>query len=125
MNEYFVYILRCSDGSLYTGVTNDYQTRLWQHQAGIDRHCYTYKRRPVELVYVGIFGDINEAISWEKKVKRWTRKKKEALIKQQWDCFPELAKCRNVTQHLKNTTIRRMRYSMRKNLSVILSSVEG
>ena len=81
MNEYFVYILRCSDDSLYAGVTNDYLHRLWQHREGIDPHCYTYKRRPVELAYVGIFGDINEAISWEKRVKRWSRRKKEALIR--------------------------------------------
>ena len=81
VNEYYVYILRCRDGSFYTGVTNDYLHRVWQHQEEIDEHCYTFKRRLVKLVYVGIFGDINEAISWEKKVKRWSRAKKEALIR--------------------------------------------
>jgi len=95
MRECFVYILRCSDGSFYTGVTNDYQHRLWQHQEGIDAHCYTYKRRPVELVYVGIFGDINEAISWEKKVKRWSRRKKEALIRHDFMALSVLSKKRN------------------------------
>jgi len=103
MNEYYVYILRCADGSFYTGVTNDYQHRLWQHQEGIDSNCYTYKRRPVELVYVGIFGDINEAIVWDpttplwgsagqgKKVKRWSRKKKEALIRRDFEALPALS----------------------------------
>ena len=81
MNEYYVYILYCADGSYYIGVTNDYQHRLWQHQEGIDSQCFTFRRRPVELVYIGIFGDTNEAISREKQVKRWTRKKKEALIR--------------------------------------------
>ena len=81
MNEYYVYILHCADGSYYIGVTNDYQHRLRQHQEGIDAKCFTYKRRAVELVYMGIFGDINEAISWEKQVKRWSRAKKEALIR--------------------------------------------
>ena len=95
MNEYYVYILRCADGSYYTGVTNDYVHRVWQHQMGIDPQCYTFQRRPLTLEYVGIFGDINEAISWEKKVKRWSRKKKEALIQNNSDALHKLAECRN------------------------------
>ncbi|MDD5751524.1 MAG: GIY-YIG nuclease family protein [Candidatus Peribacteraceae bacterium] len=125
VRDYFVYILRCADGSYYTGVTNDYQRRLWQHQEGIDPQCYTYKRRPVELVYVGIFGNINEAISWEKKVKRWGRKKKEALIRREFERLPALAKCANTSQYLRNRNIRIRRYVARRKMSVILSSVEG
>ncbi len=80
MKEYFVYILRCSDGSYYTGVTNNYQLRVAQHQEGHDTSCYTYKRRPVELVYLAEFQEVAEAIHWEKVLKGWSRKKKEALI---------------------------------------------
>jgi len=80
MHEYFVYILQCSDGSYYTGVTNNYELRVSQHQVGLDSHCYTFKRRPVILVHLEVFQFIDEAISREKQIKRWNRKKKEALI---------------------------------------------
>ena len=80
MLEYFVYILRCNDGSYYTGVTNNVELRVVQHQGGSDPSCYTFKRRPVTCVYVGMFDDVYDAIAWEKHIKRWSRKKKEALI---------------------------------------------
>ena len=91
MNSYFVYILRCVDGSYYTGVTNDYQTRVWEHESGLHKTCYTYKRRPVELVYVSEFSEITQAIAFEKQVKGWSRKKKEALIKREYERLPELS----------------------------------
>jgi putative endonuclease len=47
---YLVYILECSDGSYYTGSTDDVQKRLWQHQEGMEVSSYTYTRRPVKLV---------------------------------------------------------------------------
>jgi putative endonuclease len=53
--EYIVYMLRCSDNSYYIGVTSDLQQRLRQHQSGHYQKAYTYKRRPVELVYTGVF----------------------------------------------------------------------
>src|SRR5690606_40472044 len=80
MKEYYVYILQCKDGSYYTGVTNDIDRRLWEHQEGINNECYTYRRRPVKLVYVENFNDVNQAIAFEKQIKGWSRKKKEALI---------------------------------------------
>ena len=85
-------MLECADGSYYTGVTNDYEGRLNDHQSGRDPKSYTFKKRPVKLVYLSEFGDINEAISWEKRVKRWSRKKKEALIQGKFDVLPELSK---------------------------------
>jgi len=90
--EYYVYILHCSDGSYYTGVTNDYQLRLSQHQNGEDPRSYTCRRRPVKLVYLAEFWDINEAIAREKCIKRWSRKKKEALIRHEYKLLPLLAK---------------------------------
>lgn len=92
MREYFVYILRCSDGSYYTGVTNNVELRFAQHADGEDPSSYTFRRRPLKLVYSSEFNDVTEAIAWEKTVKRWTRAKKEALIKGEWEKLPELAK---------------------------------
>lgn len=107
MNEYYVYILRCADNSYYTGVTNDLEKRVWEHQEGFDTKSYTHKRRPVVLVYTGIFGDINEAISWEKRVKRWSRRKKEALIQRNWDSLTQLSVCKNAS-HAKFVDIDRV-----------------
>ncbi|HAI98557.1 TPA: hypothetical protein DCL30_03405 [Candidatus Peribacteria bacterium] len=101
MNEYFVYMLRCSDGSYYTGVTNDYRMRVSQHQEGLDRNCYTFKRRPVELVYLATFCDIRDAIAWEKHLKRWSRTKKEALACGEYVKLGRLAECRN-SSHCRN-----------------------
>lgn len=92
MREYYVYILECSDGSYYTGVTNDYEERFAQHQEGLHPKSYTFTRRPLKLAYVAAFGEITQAIDWEKQVKRWNRKKKEALIRGDYELLPSLAK---------------------------------
>jgi len=91
MKQYTVYLLKYSDGSYYVGVTNDIDTRFEQHQEGINRKAYTYKRRPVELVFQEHFYDVNQAIAFEKQVKGWRRTKKEALIRRDWDQLPELS----------------------------------
>jgi len=101
MKEYYVYILQCKDGSYYTGVTNDIDRRLWEHQEGINNECYTYRRRPVKLVYVENFNDVNQAIAFEKQIKGWSRKKKEALIHGNWEEIKKLAECKNES-HYKN-----------------------
>lgn len=80
MKTYYVYILRCRDGSYYTGITNDFARRLQEHSDGTDRQCYTVKRRPVKLVYKAEFREVGDAIHWEKIVKGWSRRKKEAMI---------------------------------------------
>jgi len=85
MREYYVYILLCADGSYYTGVTSDYEARLDSHQRGDYPKAYTCRRRPVKLVYLADFSDIYDAIAWEKRVKRWSRGKKEALILGEWE----------------------------------------
>ncbi|HOP44910.1 MAG TPA: GIY-YIG nuclease family protein [Flavobacteriales bacterium] len=77
---YYVYILHCADGSYYTGVTNDVELRVAQHQAGEDPKAYTYKRRPLRLAYTEYHTDILQAIAREKQIKRWSKAKKEALI---------------------------------------------
>lgn len=78
MRTYFVYILRCKDGSYYTGVTNDVERRVKEHQQGLVPG-YTHSRRPVQCVFAESFYNIWEAIAAEKQIKGWTRKKKEAL----------------------------------------------
>ena len=75
----WMYILECSDGSYYTGSTNDLDKRLAQHQAG-DGANHTKKRLPVQLVYFEEFCNVEEAFRREKQVQGWNRKKKEALI---------------------------------------------
>ena len=84
-HNYFVYIIECSDNLYYTGVTNDLEIRLEQHNAGMNPKSFTYKRRPVKLGYWLRFTDINRAIEWEKQLKGWSRRKKEALFKNDWD----------------------------------------
>jgi len=94
-HNYFVYIVECADGLYYTGVTNDFERRIDEHKNGIYSESFTYKRRPVVLKYWQRFTDINDAISWEKQVKGWGRKKKEALFAEDWDKIKELAKSRS------------------------------
>jgi len=93
-HHYSIYILQCSDGSYYTGVTNDIERRLWEHKTGFDKQSFTYKRRPVALKYLETFEDVHQAISWEKQIKGWSRKKKEALFIEDWNKIMELAKNR-------------------------------
>ncbi|MEP4533213.1 MAG: GIY-YIG nuclease family protein [Cyclobacteriaceae bacterium] len=60
-------------------------------KTGVDRKAYTYRKRPVKLVFHENFNDVNQAIDFEKQVKGWRRKKKEALISGRWDLLPELS----------------------------------
>ena len=78
-NKYSVYILSCNDESFYTGVTNSLEKRLYEHHTGINKSCYTYKRRPLELKYCEHFDDINQAIAWEKKDKRLEKREKDSF----------------------------------------------
>lgn len=90
MKDYFVYILKCSDESYYTGVTNDLERRVGEHQSGII-NGYTSSRLPVKLVYSERFSDVNQAIKSEKQIKGWNRKKKEALIAGNFDLLVKLS----------------------------------
>jgi predicted GIY-YIG superfamily endonuclease/glycine/D-amino acid oxidase-like deaminating enzyme len=77
---YVVYILLCSDNSYYTGLTNDFEKRIWQHETGFFPECYTYRRRPVTLQWHQKLDTAEEAGKLERQIKGWSRKKKEALI---------------------------------------------
>ena len=92
MKTYYIYILKCSDNSYYIGVTNNLNLRLNQHQQGVNNDCYTFNKRPVELVYQEEYIDIKKAIAREKQLKKWSRKKKEALINGDIDLLKILSK---------------------------------
>lgn len=96
----YVYILKCNDGTYYTGVTNDLEKRVLQHNQGINEDSYTFLRRPVSLVFCELFTDYNLAIEWETKIKKWSAKKKEALINSDWKRLIEEAKCKNESSHI-------------------------
>ena len=66
-NNYTVYIVECFDSVYYIGVTNDLERRLWEHNTGFKKKCFTYTRRPVELKYFETTIDITQAISREKQ----------------------------------------------------------
>jgi len=89
---YYVYILKCSDNSYYTGVTNNLHRRVQEHQEGTNRSSYTYKRRPVQLVFYTEFSNVQKAIEIEKIIKSWSRAKKEALINEEYEKLPGLSK---------------------------------
>lgn len=75
----WVYILRCSDGSYYTGFTTDLDGRLAKHQAG-QASKYTRSRLPVEMVYTEQCGSRSKAMTRERKIKTLPRSKKAALV---------------------------------------------
>jgi putative endonuclease len=91
MKTMYVYILECSDKTYYIGVTNNLEQRLEQHNSGINQESYTCSRRPVELKFYELFNDPISAIAFEKKIKKWSRAKKEALINNKFDLLPELS----------------------------------
>ena len=88
---YYVYMLRCSDGSYHVGHTNDLEQRLAAHERGAVEG-YTLSRRPVELVFRDQFSTRLEAFHRERQIKGSSRAKKEALIKGDWDGLVELSK---------------------------------
>jgi predicted GIY-YIG superfamily endonuclease/glycine/D-amino acid oxidase-like deaminating enzyme len=77
---YTIYILQCSDKSYYTGLTNDLEKRIWQHETGFFPTCYTFKRRPVKLMWHTFVETAEEGNAMERQIKGWSRKKKEALM---------------------------------------------
>ena len=82
MSDWRVYILSCADGSLYTGITNNIERRLAEHNQN-DRvaAAYTRSRRPVELVYEEMQPDRSAAAKREAEIKQMSRQEKEELIK--------------------------------------------
>lgn len=88
----YLYIVKCNDGSFYTGVTNNLDERIIEHNSGINKTAYTYTRRPVELVYHSFFNDYDLAFEWETKIKRWSHAKKQALIDGNFELLKPLSR---------------------------------
>ena len=80
---FWVYILRCADGSYYTGHTDNLENRIGQHQTG-EYQGYTAIRLPVELAWSQECPTREEALSAERQIKGWSRKKKEAMMRGDW-----------------------------------------
>lgn len=80
MKDYFVYIMASESGTLYVGMTNNLNRRVWEHKNGII-DGFTKKYGCHKLVYYDIGQDVNGTIAREKQIKNWNRKKKEKLIK--------------------------------------------
>lgn len=97
MSGAWVYVLKCADGSYYTGLTkhNEPAARVWEHNNKIYVDSYTTTRLPVELMHADYFEMIVDAIAAERKIKGWSRAKKEALIAGDWAKLKSLSKRRS------------------------------
>jgi len=91
---FWTYMLHCRGGVFYTGHTDDIDRRIAEHQSGA-LPCFTTDYLPVELVWSQDFGTREEAIRAERQIKGWSRKKKLALIRGDWDEISRLAKSKN------------------------------
>ena len=88
----WLYVLRCSDGSYYVGTARgSLESRIAQHNAGAFQG-YTASRRPVELIFSQWSDRITDAIENERKLKKWSRAKKEAFIRGDFESLQQLAK---------------------------------
>jgi putative endonuclease len=92
----WVYILKCRDGSYYTGFAEDLARRLVEHNEGT-YSGYTAARLPVTLVFCQETANPHEAFCLEQQIKGWSRNKKEALIAGRYDLLPELSRSRTAT----------------------------
>ena len=102
MRRFFVYILKCADGTYYTGITANIEKRLVQHSRGAKQNSYVFTRLPFELVYTEQFSSAYKAIQREKQIKGWTRAKKEALIIGNIVMLKALSKRKKKPKRLKN-----------------------
>ena len=93
MQDFWTYMLRCSDGSYYVGHTDNIDLRIAQHDEG-SLGGYTHNRRPVALVWSDRFPDRDTAFAAERQIKGWSRAKKEALIAGDWALIRMLARNR-------------------------------
>ena len=81
-SQWYLYILRCKDNTLYTGITTDVEKRLETHRSGKGAK-YTRGRAPLELVYREICGSHSDALKREAEIKKFSRQAKELLVKTQ------------------------------------------
>jgi predicted GIY-YIG superfamily endonuclease len=91
--SFWVYMVRCKDASYYVGHTDDLEKRFTQHQLG-EIAGYTRRRRPIELVFSQELSSRDEAFELERKLKGWSRAKKEVLVRGDWAEIRRLARSR-------------------------------
>ena len=91
---FYVYIVKCADGSYYTGHTDQIEARIASHQSGQIRG-YMYERRPVELAFAEEVGSRDEAFRRERQIKGWSRSKKEAMMANDWNRLILLSRARS------------------------------
>ncbi|HEY6280907.1 MAG TPA: GIY-YIG nuclease family protein [Burkholderiales bacterium] len=94
---FWIYILRCSDGSFYTDHTDNLDYRIAQHRTG-ETGGYTVSRLPIELVFSQECATREEALAAERKLKGWSRAKKKAMIRGDWSEVTRLARGKNRNQ---------------------------
>ncbi|MBI4745605.1 MAG: GIY-YIG nuclease family protein [Deltaproteobacteria bacterium] len=91
--SFHVYVLMCADDSYYTGHTDNLEKRIAEHQSAAC--AYTSTRLPVKLLFSQEFPTREEALASEQRIKGWSRKKKEAMIRGDWEEVSRLAKSKN------------------------------
>lgn len=91
---FYVYILRCADGSYYTGHTDDLDRRMADHGRGAGC-AYTAKRLPLQLLWATDCQTREEAFELEKRIQGWSRAKKEALMRGDYAALPGLSRSRS------------------------------
>ena len=96
---FYVYILLCADESYYTGLTNELMRRYSEHQFGEYPGCYTFNRRPLQLKYYETIPFLTDAIDREAQIKKWSRRKKKALIERNNHMLQLLSECNNLSHH--------------------------
>ncbi len=88
-----IYILRCADGSYYTGLTRrTVDERVSEHAQKLIKACYTESRLPVALVFSEYYERTDEAVAAERRIKGWSRAKKEAMMRGDFVSLSALAK---------------------------------
>ena len=97
MKFYYVYMLRCSDNSIYTRITNAIDRRLNGHLLGFNKDCYTFNRRPLVLIFHQEFMQFEQAELFEERIKKWSRQKKWALANDNYNLLKALLVCSNKT----------------------------
>ncbi len=83
--------MKCNDDSYYIGHTDNIEKRISEHESNA-YNCYTSSRLPIKVMYVQSFGSRGEALDSERQLKKWSRKKKEALIEENWSKVSLLAR---------------------------------
>ncbi len=91
MSGHFVYILECSDTTLYTGWTGNIEKRIQEHNSGKYGAKYTKSRRPVKLVYVELCASLSEVLKREARIKKLSRREKLLLIRKTSEMKEEIA----------------------------------